>query len=51
MGTTILILLLALVLGGVGLMVKALWWMLIIAGALALYGLMTGYRYRVGRRY
>lgn len=46
MGTTILILLLALVIGGVGLMVKALWWMLIIAGALAIFGFVTGYRVR-----
>lgn len=44
MGTVALILVLALIIGGVGFAVKALWWMLIIAGALALVGLITGYR-------
>jgi hypothetical protein len=40
----LLFLLLVLLLGGVGLFVKTLWWMLVIAGALALVGLFTGYR-------
>jgi energy-coupling factor transporter transmembrane protein EcfT len=38
----LLILLLALLLGGVGLFVETLWWMLIIAGALALVGFFFG---------
>lgn len=46
MGIVILILLLALVFGGLGLFVEALWWMLIIAGALALLGFFTGWRAR-----
>jgi hypothetical protein len=43
----VLLLLAALVFGGVGLFVKALWWMLIIAGALVLAGALLGYRARV----
>jgi hypothetical protein len=39
----LIILLLALLLGGVGLFVETLWWMLIIAGALALVGFFFGY--------
>jgi hypothetical protein len=50
MGTVLLILVLALLLGGVGLFVEALWWLLIIAGALALFGAFTGYRSNWGRR-
>jgi hypothetical protein len=46
MGLVIVILLLALLLGGLGLFVEALWWMLIIAGALALIGFFTGWRTR-----
>lgn len=45
----LLILLLALLLGGVGLFVKTLWWMLIIAGALALVGFFYGSSYGYGR--
>lgn len=37
----LLILLLILLLGGVGLFVKTLWWMLVIAGALALVSLFS----------
>jgi 1,4-dihydroxy-2-naphthoate octaprenyltransferase len=39
----LLFLLLILLLGGVGLFVKTLWWMLIIAGALALAGFFYPY--------
>jgi len=46
-GTALLILLLALVLGGVGLFVEALRWVLIIAVVLLLISAFTGYR---GRR-
>lgn len=46
MGLVIVILLIALILGGVGLFVEALWWMLIIAGAFALVGFFTGWRVR-----
>lgn len=47
MGTALLILLLALVLGGVGLFVEALRWVLIIAVVLLLISAFAGYR---GRR-
>lgn len=46
MGLVILLLVLALIFGGVGLAAHALWWMLIIAGALVIAGLFTGF----GRR-
>ncbi len=46
MGTALLILLLALVLGGVGLFVEALRWVLIIAVVLLLISAFTGYRGR-----
>lgn len=46
MGLVVLLLVLALLLGGVGLFVHALWWMLIIAAALVIAGAFTGY----GRR-
>jgi len=46
MGLVILLLVLALLFGGVGLAAHALWWMLIIAGALVIAGLFTGF----GRR-
>lgn len=46
MGTALLILLLALLLGGVGLFVEALRWVLIIAVALLILSAFTGYRGR-----
>lgn len=46
MGTAVLILILALLLGGVGLFVEALRWVLIIAVVLLLVGAFTGYRGR-----
>jgi hypothetical protein len=46
MGLVVLLLVLALLLGGVGLAVHALWWMLIIAAALVIAGAFTGF----GRR-
>jgi hypothetical protein len=45
-GVVVLLLLIALILGGIGLAVNALWWMLIIAGALFLLGALTGMRRR-----
>jgi hypothetical protein len=39
----LLFLLLVLLLGGLGLFVKTLWWMLIIAGAIAIVGVFYGY--------
>ena len=42
MGLVILLLVLALLFGGVGLAAGALWWMLIIAGALGIASLCTG---------
>ena len=44
MGTVLLVILIALVLGGVGLLVEALWWMLVIAGAFVLVGIVLGWR-------
>jgi hypothetical protein len=46
MGIVLLILLLALVAGGVGLFVEALRWLLIIALVLLVVGLFTGWRGR-----
>ncbi len=46
MGLVVLLLVLALLFGGVGLAASALWWMLIIAGALVIAGVFTGF----GRR-
>lgn len=46
MGLALLILVLALLVGGFGLFVEALWWMLIIAGALFIFGVITGWRSR-----
>jgi len=46
MGIALLILLLALVLGGVGLFVEALRWVLIIAVVLLIASAFTGYRGR-----
>ncbi len=47
MGLVLALLLIALLLGGVGLAVHALWWVLIIAAALAVASAFTGFR---GRR-
>lgn len=44
--TGLLILLPALLIGGFGLFVEALWWMLIIAGAPFIFGVFTGWRSR-----
>lgn len=46
MGVALLILLLALLLGGVGLLVEALRWLLIIALVLLLISVFTGWRGR-----
>jgi hypothetical protein len=46
MGLVILLLVLALIFGGVGLAAHAMWWMLIIAGALLIASAFTGF----GRR-
>ncbi|MEP6660122.1 MAG: hydrophobic protein [Acidimicrobiales bacterium] len=46
MGVVALLLIIALILGGIGLAVHALWWMLIIAGALFLLSALTGMRRR-----
>ncbi len=48
MGLALLLLLLALVLGGVGLFVEALRWVLIIALILLIVSAVTGYRGRGG---
>jgi hypothetical protein len=45
----VVIVILALILGGVGLIAKALWWLLIIAGVLFLLGAF-GFFGRRGRR-
>ncbi len=46
MGVALLVLILALLLGGVGLFVEALRWLLIIAIVLLLIGAFTGWRGR-----
>ncbi len=46
MGVALIVLLLALLLGGVGLFVEALRWLLIIALVLLLIGAFTGWRGR-----
>lgn len=46
MGVALLILILALLLGGVGLFVEALRWLLIIALVLLVVGALTGWRGR-----
>jgi hypothetical protein len=46
MGLVVLLLVLALLLGGIGLVAHALWWMLIIAAALVIASAFTG----LGRR-
>lgn len=45
----ILILILALLLGGIGLVVKVVWWLLIIAGVLFLVGIIGAFGRRRGR--
>ncbi|MEN3316398.1 MAG: hypothetical protein V7605_2632 [Acidimicrobiaceae bacterium] len=42
MGLVVVLLLIALVLGGIGLAVHALWWMLLIAGALVIASAVSG---------
>ncbi len=49
MGIAVLLLILALVVGGVGLFVEALRWVLIIALVLLIVGAVTGYRGRGAR--
>lgn len=49
MGLIIALVLIALLIGGIGLVVEALWWMLIIAGALVLAGIVLGFLRRTGR--
>ena len=46
MGLVVLLLVLALLLGGIGLIAHALWWMLVIAAALVLASALAGF----GRR-
>ncbi len=48
MGLVLALLLIALVLGGIGLAVHALWWMLVIAAVLVIASAVTGYG---GRRH
>lgn len=48
MSTAIIIIVIALILGGVGLAVEALRWVLIIAVVLFILGAITGRRGRVG---
>ena len=43
MGLAIALILIALLIGGVGLAVEALWWMLIIAGALVIASIISGF--------
>lgn len=49
MGIAIVLLILALLLGGIGLFVEALQWVLIIALVLLIIGAVTGYRGRGSR--
>jgi len=46
MGLVVLLLVLALLLGGIGLVAHALWWMLVIAAALVLAGAFMGFARR-----
>jgi hypothetical protein len=48
MGLVVVLLLIALVLGGIGLAVHALWWMLVIAGALVILSAVSGWGGRRG---
>lgn len=50
MGLVLLILLLALIFGGVGLFVEGLKWALIVGLVLLVVGALSGYSYRGGRR-
>jgi hypothetical protein len=45
-GLAILLLILALIIGGIGLFVEALWWLLIISVVLLIVGAITGRRGR-----
>lgn len=46
MGLVIVLLLLALIFGGIGLLVEGLFWLLIIAGALVVAGAIAGWMRR-----
>lgn len=46
MGLVVLLIVLALIAGGAGLLVEGLTWLLVIAGILFLVGLFTGFRGR-----
>jgi membrane protein implicated in regulation of membrane protease activity len=46
MGLVLLLIILALIVGGVGLLVEALWWLLIISLILFVIGALTGWRTR-----
>ena len=46
MGLVIVLIILALLVGGVGLLVEGLFWLLIIAGILFLIGVFAGFRSR-----
>jgi hypothetical protein len=46
MGLVVLLILLALIFGGVGLAAHALWWMLVIAAVLFVVGVFSGFSRR-----
>lgn len=46
MGLVVILIILALIAGGVGLLVEGLFWLLIIAGILFLIGVFAGFRSR-----
>lgn len=48
MGLVIVLLVLALLIGGTGLLVEGLLWLLVIAGLLVIVGAVLGYRGRTG---
>jgi len=50
MSLVVILIILALVLGGAGLLVKGLTWLLIIAGVLFVAGLLAGWTKRGSRR-
>lgn len=51
MGIVVLLLILALVFGGVGLFVEGLFWLAIIGGVLLLASAFSGFRYRSHSNY